>query len=73
MHPYKPEIKEIVGMIYKEQSPNQILNVRSKLYDLLVNCVEGSTILKELILLMIESKRFSEDNMYYLIHKATEI
>ena len=47
------------------------MNVRNKLYDLLVNCVEGSTILKELILMMMESKKFSEENMYYLIHKGT--
>ena len=70
MHPYKPEIKEIMTMIYKEQTPNQIMNIRNKFYDLLVNCVEGSLILKELIFSIIESKKFRDENLINLIHKG---
>ena len=35
-----------MNFIYKEQSPNMIMTIRNKFYDLLVNCVEGSVILK---------------------------
>ena len=49
MAPYKKEIKEISNMIFKEQSPLQLRQIRDKFYNLLVNCIDGSTILKELL------------------------
>ena len=73
MHPYKPEIKEIVTMIFKEQNPNQIMQIRNKFYDLLVNCVEGNLILKEMIFFIIESKRLGDENLVNLIHKGAEL
>jgi hypothetical protein len=36
-------------MILKEQSPPQLKRIRDKFYDLLVNCIDGQTILKELL------------------------
>ena len=47
--PYKKEVKDIAQMIIKEQSPAQVLKIRAKFYDLLVNCIDGQTILKELL------------------------
>ena len=44
--PYKKEIKTISELIYKEQSPNQLKYIRDKFYDLLVNCIDGQTIIK---------------------------
>jgi len=44
--PFKKEIKEIADMISKEQSPAQLKRIRDKFYDLLVNCIDGQTILK---------------------------
>lgn len=44
--PYKKEIKEISQCILKEQTPAQVKKIRDKLYDLLVNCIDGQTILK---------------------------
>ena len=35
--------------MWKEQSPQQIKRIRDKYYDLLVNCIDGATILKELL------------------------
>lgn len=36
-------------MIIKEQSPLQLKKIRDKFYDLLVNCIDGQTILKEML------------------------
>lgn len=36
-------------MIFKEQSPAQLRRIRDKFYDLLVNCIDGQTILKEML------------------------
>ena len=47
--PYKKEVREIAQMIHKEQSPAQINKIRGKFYELLVNCIDGQTILKELL------------------------
>jgi len=44
--PYKKEIKVISEMIHKEQSPNMLKSIRDKFYDLLVNCIDGQTIIK---------------------------
>jgi replication factor C subunit 3/5 len=44
--PYKKEIKVISEMIDKEQSPNMLKFIRDKFYDLLVNCIDGQTIIK---------------------------
>lgn len=48
--PYQKQIRDIVVMLVKEQSPAQIKRIRDMCYDLLVNCVEGFTILKEMVL-----------------------
>jgi hypothetical protein len=44
--PYKKEIREIAQLIIKEQSPAQVKKIRDKLYDLLVNCIDGQTIIR---------------------------
>ena len=49
MAPYKKEIKDISELIVKEQSPAQVKRIRDKFYDLLVNCIDGQTILRELM------------------------
>lgn len=49
MAPYKREIKDISNMIFKEQTPQQLRQIRDKFYNLLVNCIDGSTILKGLL------------------------
>ena len=49
MAPYKKEIKDISELIVKEQSPAQVKKIRDKFYDLLVNCIDGQTILRELM------------------------
>lgn len=36
-------------LIFKEQSPVQLKKIRDKLYDLLVNCIDGQTILREMV------------------------
>jgi hypothetical protein len=33
-------------MIMKEQNPMQLKKIRDKFYELLVNCIDGQTILK---------------------------
>ena len=47
------------------------MTIRNKFYDLLVNCVEGSLILKELILEMISLNKLKPENTANLINKAT--
>jgi hypothetical protein len=46
LSPYKKEINEISQMISKEQSAPQLKRIRDKFYDLLVNGIDGGTILK---------------------------
>ena len=47
--PYKKEIRDIVEWVFKEQTPTQLKKIRDKFYDLLVNCIDGSTIIKEML------------------------
>ena len=70
--PYKKEIKEISSMIFKEQSPHQLKNIREKFYNLLVNCIDGSTILKELLEHMMQWSGLQEDIVLHIIHQAAE-
>lgn len=49
LSPYKKEIKDICILLFKEQTPVQLKKIRDKFYDLLVNCVEGAVVLKELV------------------------
>ncbi len=44
--PYKKEIKDIAEWITKEQNPMQLRKIREKFYDLLVNCIDGQTIIR---------------------------
>ena len=72
MAPYKKEIKEISNMIFKEQSPQQLRQIRDKFYNLLVNCIDGSTILKELLDHMMQWSGLQEDIIFHIIHQAAE-
>ena len=60
-------------MILSEQSPNQILSIRAKIYDMLVNCVEGNIILKELVIGLVETEKIREDAMKNLINQGTHL
>ena len=73
MHPYLPEIKEISKLIFQEQSPAQLLKVRSTFYDLLVNCVPGAIILKLLVEEIINSERIRDEILKGLIHEAARL
>lgn len=61
MAPYKREIKEISNMIFKEQTPQNLRQIRDKFYNLQVNCIDGSTILKELLEHMMQWSGLQED------------
>lgn len=57
-------------MIWKEQSPHQLKEIRNRYYNLLVNCIDGSTILKELLEYMIQWPGLQEDTIKNIIHHA---
>ena len=42
--------QEIVGLIVREQSPKALLEVRGKLYELLVNCIPPELVLRRMAL-----------------------
>lgn len=70
--PFKKEIKEIADMILKEQTPMQLKKIRDKFYDLLVNCIDGQVIIKELLkcLLKVEGQR--QEIVKEIVHQAAE-
>lgn len=68
--PYKKEIKQISNMIFKQQSPQQLRAIRDKYYNLLVNCIDGSTILKELLEHMLQWNGLQEEIVKNIIHHA---
>jgi len=70
--PHKREIKEIKDLIFKEQSPMQLKRIRDKFYDLLVNCIDGQTILKELLQNIINSDELKEERIKEVVHQAAE-
>merc|ERR1719272_695465 len=41
-------VRQLAAQITKEQSPQTLMAAREKLYELLVNCIPASTILKSL-------------------------
>jgi len=59
-------------LIFKEQNPAQIKKVRDKFYDLLVNCIDGQTILKELLLNFIKMEGIKQESLAEIIHQAAE-
>ena len=59
-------------MIIKEQSPAQLKKIRDKFYDLLVNCIEGQTIIKELMKEVIGSHELRQENINEIVHHAAE-
>ena len=56
----------------KEQSPTQLKKIREKFYDLLVNCIDGQTILKELLKSMLKEDLFRQESVKEIIHQAAE-
>ena len=68
--PYKKEIREIGQMIIKEQSPPQVKKIRDKFYDLLVNCIDGQTILRELLRELLGSKDLRQEGVKQIVHQA---
>lgn len=42
-------LKETCGMIVEEQSPNRLLQIRERLYELLVHCIPPEMIMKKLL------------------------
>jgi replication factor C subunit 3/5 len=59
-------------MIFKEQSPQNLRQIRDKFYNLQVNCIDGSTILKELLEQMMQWSGLQEDIIHQIIHHAAE-
>lgn len=59
-------------MIWKEQSPHQLKQIRALYYNLLVNCIDGSTILKELLECMMHWTGLQEEVVKNIIHHAAE-
>ena len=59
-------------MILKEQSPVQLKGIRDKFYDLLVNCIDGQTILKELLKCLLAEKWDRQESIKSIIHYAAE-
>lgn len=77
MAPYKKQIREIAEMIFKEQTPGMLKNIRDKFYPLLVNCFEGSMVLKELTEAILNLPtsvvgHLSEEAIMEIIHSAAE-
>ena len=70
LSPHKKEIKEISQMIIREQSPAQIKLIRNKLYDLLVNCIDGQTILRELLRELVDDKGQRQEGLKQIVHYA---
>lgn len=70
--PYKREIREISQLIFKEQSPAQLKRIRDKFYDLLVNCIDGQTILKELLNAILREPGQRQEAVKQIIHHAAE-
>ena len=57
-------------MIMKEQSPAQVKKIRDKFYDLLVNCIDGQTILRELLRELLVSKELRQEGIKQIVHEA---
>ena len=57
-------------MIIKEQSPNQLKNIRDRFYDLLVNCIDGQTILKELLRCILAEGGHRQEGIKQIVHSA---
>lgn len=59
-------------MLFKEQSPAQLKRIRDKFYDLLVNCIDGQTILKDLLQYIISGEELKQDTIKEVVHQAAE-
>jgi replication factor C subunit 3/5 len=59
-------------LIFKEQSPIQLKKIRDKFYDLLVNCIDGQTILRELLQNFIKMEGMKQESIKEIIHQAAE-
>jgi replication factor C subunit 3/5 len=55
--------------ILKEQSPRQLLNVRAKIYDLLINCVPSDAIIKKVLQGLVD--RLKDPSTEGLKHELT--
>lgn len=70
LQPFRPEIKDISKLIISEQSPAQLQKIRNIFYDLLVNIVEPSTILKLLLEELLYSGKINDEVLKGLINQA---
>ena len=68
--PYKREVKELVEWAFKEQTPMQLKRIRDKFYDLLVNCIDGSTILKQMVEEVLAHAELRQETVKEIIHQA---
>lgn len=59
----------VAGDILKEQSPRQLLVVRTKIYDLLVNCVPSDVVIKRVLHALVE--KLSGSSYEALKHELT--
>ena len=70
--PFKKEVRDIVDLIWKEQSPSQLKAIRERFYSVLVNCVEGRTVISEMLDNIINRKELPEKFQLEVLHQAAE-
>ena len=56
-------------MIMKEQSPAQVKKIRDKFYDLLVNCIDGQTILRDVQRELLVSTARRQEGIKHIVHE----
>ena len=64
-------LNDIADLIMTKKNPKTILLVRTKLYDLLVHCVEPIDIMKKLLHIIFdkfESQKIADQSKYTLVH-----
>ena len=64
-------IRQLARDITKEQSPQALLTAREKLYELLVNCIPASTILKTLVVELM--KNLDDGSALKILHDTAVI
>jgi len=63
-------IVKIAGLMIAEQSPQQLLAIRTKFYELLVHCIPPEMIMKKLALALIEQPQIDNNMKHEVIQWA---
>ena len=69
---YRREIRDLVGMAFKEQTPTQLKMMRERFYALLVNCVEGRTVVREMVEEVVRRRELPEQGVMEVVHQGAE-